>query len=281
MKLCFTFIVATYFLLAGSTSTTPSTGPPEGASDCPSSLTYGGGTQKYRFVENVLDLAPPQYFPCIGDIPHCVFTAHHKFYCMNGYKPDYTPHELNVHYDQVTYKNVETYAGQFSPGPGAPNFTINTDSEPILSMELFPNEFSRRLVVGGFIMKTQGGGAPSTFPVGFNQQLPYAKPTHFYLSIGEAITEAFGRSGLFIDQVTFGVTPNPANPSNAEPPKFYSCGGFSTPGLFDATPPPHVNGPCSLQGLSGQTAESAGVPVYIRAFAFYWQCVGKPTSYNK
>ena len=167
MKLCFTFIVATYFLLAGSTSTPPTTGtyivmckhingdfetigPPEGASDCPSSLTYGGGTQKYRFVENVLDLAPPQYFPCIGDIPHCVVTAHHKFYCMNGYKPDYTPHELNVHYDQVSYKNVETYAGQFSPGPGAPNFTINTDSEPILSMELFPNEFSVSVIFNSY-----------------------------------------------------------------------------------------------------------------------------------
>ena len=127
-------------------------------------------------------------------------------------------------------------------------------------------------------MKTQGAGAPTPFPVGFNQQLPYAKPTHFYLSLGEAITEAFGRQGLYIDQVTFDVTPNPAN--NDEP-KFHSCGGFSTPGLFDATPPPHLNGPCSLQGLSGQTAESAGVPVYIQAFAFYWQCVGKPTSYNK
>ena len=126
-------------------------------------------------------------------------------------------------------------------------------------------------------MKTQGGGAPSTFPVGFNQQLPYAKPTHFYLSIGEAITEAFGRSGLFIDQVTFGVTPNPANPSNAEP-KFYSCGG-SSGGAFDATPPTHLNGPCSLVGISGQTSDPEGIA--LDNLEFRWSCVGKPTSYNK
>merc|ERR1719510_452468 len=103
-------------------------------------------------------------------------------------------------------------------------------------MELFPTEYlpARSLLVGGFIMKIPG----ETFRIGFNEQLPYAEPTHFYLSIGEAITEAFGRSGSLINQLTFGVTPNPANPSNE--PKFYSCGG-SLGGAFDATPPPHLN----------------------------------------
>jgi len=279
MKLCFTFIVATYFLLAGSTSTPPTTGPPEGASDCPSSLTYGGGTQKYRFVVNVLDLPSPQYLPCVGDIPHCVYTAHYKFYCMNGYKPDYTPHELNVHYDQVTYQDVKTYAGTFN-GVGTNFTTTNTTyptSDPIISMELFPNEFARRLVVGGFIMKTQGGGAPANYTVGFNQQLPYAEPTHFYLSVGEAITEVFGRSGALIDQLTFGVTPNPANPSNNEP-KFFSCGGFLG-AAFDATPPPHLTGPCSLVGISGQTSDPEGIA--LDNLEFRWSCVGRPTSYNK
>ena len=115
-----------------------------------------------------------------------------------------------------------------------------------------------------------------TFRIGFNEQVPYAEPTHFYLSIGEAITEAFGRSGSSIVQLTFGVTPNPAN--NAEP-KFYSCGGFSG-GAFDATPSPDLNGPCSLVGISGQTSAPAG-NIALDNLEFRWSCVGKPTSYNK
>jgi len=247
--------------------------------DCPSSLTYGGGSQKYRFVEHINSLPPPQYLPCTGDIDRCVYTAHRKFYCMNGNKPDYTPYELNPHYEQVTLKNVSTYAGTIDESDTGSIFETSDGKEPLISIKLFPNDYARRLVWGGFILKIfKRGGGTTSYPRGFIEQLSYARNTYIYLEIGEGITEVSGSYGSVIDQVTFGVTPNPAN-SDASP-TFYSVGGFNGGG-FDATPPPALNGPCYLLGIRGQTSTEFGEtePAYIKAAQFNWQCVGKPTHY--
>jgi len=249
----------------------------ETTTDCPSSLTYGGGSQKYRFVEHINSLPPPQYLPCTGDIDKCVYTAHRKYYCMNGNKPDYTPFELNPHHDQITPKNVSTFVGTIDESDT--NSIFETGSEPLISIKLFPNDYARRLVWGGFILKTfKRGGGTTSYPVGFTDQLSYAKNTYIYLEIGEGITEVFGSYGSVIDQVTFGATPNPAN-SNASP-TFYAVGGFNGGG-FDATPSPHFNGPCYLLSIRGQTSTEFGEtdPAYIKAVQFNWQCVGKPTHF--
>ena len=107
--------------------------------DCPSSLTYGGGSQKYRFVEHINSLPPPQYLPCTGDIDKCVYTAHRKYYCMMGNKPDYTPFELNPHHDQITPKNVSTFVGTIDESDT--NSIFETWSEPLISIKLFPNDY--------------------------------------------------------------------------------------------------------------------------------------------
>ena len=128
-------------------------------------------------------------------------------------------------------------------------------------------------------MKTfKRGGGTTSYPRGFTDQLSHARNTYIYLEIGEGITEVSGSYGSVIDQVTFGVTPNPAN-SDASP-TFYSVGGFNGGG-FDATPPPSLNGPCYLLSIRGQTATEFGEtkPAYIKAVQFNWQCVGKPTHF--
>lgn len=290
MKSSSIFLVATCVLMVESNpsdSTTyapPSTGSTEGNTNCPSSLTYGRGTQKYRFVDNVNSLASPQYLPCTGDIDSCVYTAHKKFYCMMGNKPDYTPWELNPHTDRVTYQNISTFAGSFDVGPneqpGIKSFITADGREPLISIKLFPNDYARRLVWGGFILKTfKRGGGTTSYPRGFTDQLSYARNEYIYLEIGDQITEAFGWVGAVIGQITFGVTPNPTDPHNT--PTFYSAG--SATGLpFDATPDPSLNGPCELVSLSGKTSttfEAQTVPAYIRAVEFHWQCVGKPLHY--
>ena len=146
-------------------------------------------------------------------------------------------------------------------------------------MELIYLLLQRRLVWGGFILKTfKRGGGTTSYPRGFTDQLSHARNTYIYLEIGEGITEVSGSYGSVIDQVTFGVTPNPAN-SDASP-TFYSVGGFNGGG-FDATPPPSLNGPCYLLGIRGQTSTEFGEtkPAYIKAVQFNWQCVGKPTHF--
>jgi len=257
-----------------TTSYPPVTGSTEGFTGCPSFLNYGGGSQKYRFVEDVNTLAPPQYLPCSGDIDSCVYTAHTDYYCMNGNKPDYTPQLLQPTWpSQPAYQNVSTIAGNFIDD--GTNFTTNVGgAEPFVSLKLFPNVFARRLVLGGFILKT--GGTPQTYVIGYTDTLYHIEPTWIYFTLGECITEAFGRSGLLIDQLTFGVTRNFVNPN--EPPRFYSVGGANGAALFDATPPPNLNGHCCLVGLSGQTS---GAPVmFIQGLDFLWSCVGKPQKYH-
>jgi len=264
-----------------TSSPPPVTGSTEGFSGCPSFLTYGGGTQKYRFVEDINNLPPPQYLPCSGDIDSCVYTAHTNYYCMNGNKPDYTPQQLNPQWDRVTLQNVSTFAGIFNEIFGVNNFTTNEGGyQPLVSIKLFPNVFARRLVLGGFILKTVKNNFPyenTIYRVGFTDPNEFAGPTYIYLPIGESITEAFGRSGSFIDQVTFGVTRNFVNPD--APPKFYSVGGANGGALFDATPPPNLNGHCTLVGLSGQTAGDAQEVMFIQGIEFHWSCVGKPQKY--
>jgi len=257
-----------------TTYSPPATGPTVGPTNCPASLTYGGGSQKYRFVEDVNSLPPPvQILPCKGDIDNCVYTAHTKYYCMNGDKPDYTPHELNPHWDNVTYQDVSTFAGEF--GPGGTDFTTFDGSDPILSIKLFPNVFARRLVLGGFIFKVypvQIKKVGHTDPPAESTQID---PTYVYLKVGESITEAFGRYGLIIDQLTFGITTNYVNPE--DPPRFQSVGGANGNALFDATPPPNLNGHCALLSLAGKTGGDQNQ--YIQALRFNWSCVGKPTHY--
>jgi len=257
-----------------TTYSPPATGPTVGPTNCPASLTYGGGSQKYRFVEDVNSLPPPvQILPCKGDIDNCVYTAHTKYYCMNGDKPDYTPFELNPHWNNVTFQDVSTFAGEFSTG--GTSFTTFDAFQPIVSIKLFPNIFQRRLVFGGFIFKVY---PTQTKVVGYTDPLnesPY-EPTYIYLKVGESITEAFGRYGSLIDRITFGITTNYLNP--AEPPKFASVGGYNgVSGYFDATPPPNLNGHCALTGLAGQTGGDQNQ--YIQALQFNWSCVGKPTYY--
>ena len=57
---------------------------------------------------------------------------------MNGNKPDYTPFELNPHHEQVTLKNVSTYAGTFDDS--GTNFATADGAEPLISLKLFPND---------------------------------------------------------------------------------------------------------------------------------------------
>lgn len=245
-------------------------GPPGAGTDCPSSLMIGGECQKYRFVEDVLSLEPTQYFPCTGDIPNCIYTAHRKFYCVNGNKPDYSLQELQPHYDNVAYQNVSTQAGVFNLS-GSQSFQAADGRQPFLSLDLFPNAFANRLVWGGFSLTT----TTDDFDVGKTTQISgytNIKPTTISLGLGEGITEAFGKFGYVIDQVTFGVTLNPANANGTA--AFYSVGGFQG-GNFDATPPPSVNGPCELVALSGDTSNFDK----IQAIEFLWSCVGKPTKY--
>jgi len=262
----------------GQTSTPPVTGSTEGFTGCPSFLTYGGGSQKYRFVEDVNNLAPTQYLPCRGDIDSCVYTAHTDYYCMNGNKPDYTPYLLHPTWpSQPAYQNVSTIAGNFNDG--GVNFTTNVGGgQPWISIKLFPNVFARRLVLGGFILKTVKPGFPneiSIFRVGFTDPNESYGPTYIYFPIGESVTESFGRSGAVIDQLTFGVTRNYVNP--VTPPMFASVGGANGNVLFDATPPPHLNGHCSLVGINGQTSSGDN---YIQGLDLLWSCVGKPQKYH-
>jgi len=259
----------------GQTSTPPVTGSTEGFTGCPSFLNYGGGSQKYRFVEDINNLAPSQYLPCSGDIDGCVYTAHTDYYCMHGNKPDYTPYRLHPTWpSQPAYQNVSTIAGTFNAG--GINFTTNEGgAEPFVSLKLFPNVFARRLVFGGFILKT--GGTPEIYRIGFTDTLYHIGPTWIYFTLGECITEAYGRSGLFIDQLTFGLTRNFVNPDQSKPPTFPSVGGANGAVLFDATPPPHLNGHCCLVGINGQTS---GDNMYIQGLDLLWSCVGKPQKYH-
>jgi len=195
---------------------------------------------------------------------------------MNGNKPDYTPYRLNPTWpSQPAYQNVTTIAGTFNAG--GTNFTTNErGAEPFVSLKLFPNVFARRLVLGGFILKT--GGTPQTYVVGFTDTLPQIEPTWIYFTLSECITEAHGRSGLLIDQLTFGVTRNFVNPDT--PPTFHSVGGANGAVLFDATPPPNLNGHCCLVGLNGQTSGDGMFIQYVQGLDFLWSCVGKPQKYN-
>jgi len=266
--------------LGQSTTSPPVTGSTVGFTGCPSFLNYGGGSQKYRFVDDVNNLPPPQYLPCSGDIDSCVYTAHHDYYCMNGNKPDYTPQLLNPTWpSQPAYLNVTTAAGHFNDG--GVNFTTNVGGgQPWISIKLFPNVFARRLVLGGFILKTVKPGYPnenSIFRVGFTDPIEFVGPTYIYFPIGASVTEAFGRSGSVIDQLSFGVITNYVNPVLPPSPQVHSVGGANGDVLFDVTPPPNLNGHCSLVGISGQT--SGVPPMYIQGIEFLWSCVGKPQRY--
>jgi len=251
-------------------------GREEGFTGCPSSLTYGGGSQKYRFVEDVLDLPSPQYSPCKGDIERCIYTAHRKYYCMNGYKPEYTPFELQPHHDQFTLQTVKTFAGVFEAEPSKTNFTIpDPDNQPdyIKSLELIPNIYQNAyIVLGGLNARTynhheQIGNQTVGTPTGPN-------PTTIYIELGAGITEIFGVEGDRIGQLTFRVTP--PNP-HAEPRQYTFDASFYG-AAFDATPPPKLNGPCDLLTIGGQTSGDFGD--YIQALEFTWRCVGKPTHYT-
>ena len=61
---------------------------------------------------------------------------------MNGNKPDYTPFELNPHHEQVTLKNVSTYAGTFDDSDSASKFDTADGAEPLISIKLFPNDYA-------------------------------------------------------------------------------------------------------------------------------------------
>merc|ERR1712179_79755 len=275
MRLSTTVLVATCVLMVRTQETQdptgpttyspPSTGATEGFSNCPSVITWGSGSQKYRFIENVNSIAVTQYLPCNGDIEKCIYTAHRNYYCMDGNGPDYTPKQLNAVHDTVAYQNVSTFAGIFdlTGSTSTTNFSAGSGYDPIYSLKLFPEVYLYRLVLGGFILKTYPPNAPDhIYKAGSTDTLPWVEPTYIYLKIGEGITEAFGRYGTVIDQLTVGVTPS----DSQVPPRFYTVGGFNGAGLFDATPPPHVNGVCDLVGLGGQTASDVYHPgPYIRA----------------
>ena len=190
---------------------------------------------------------------------------------MNGNKPEYTPHELHPHTDQVTYQNVTTVAGSF--GDSGINFTTTTDGNfPIASLQLFPNIYFNSIVWGGFIQKSfDSPTGTQSFNIGFTGHRVELPPTLIHLGLGDEITEAFGLAGALIDQLTLGVTHYPVNP--LKDPSFFTVGGFGGSG-FDATPPPHLNGVCSLRSLSGQY--STGTYAAINGVEFNWQCVGKP-----
>lgn len=270
-----------------------------GFTNCPASLTYGGGTQKYRFVEDVTEIPPPtQTLPCTGDIDNCIYTAHTKYYCMMGNKPDYTPHELQPHWDNVNYVGASTFAGEYFDGNSDfggtfTNFsTCTRGNNPIVSIKLFPNIYARRLVLGGFIFKSYPvpERIPSDWKPGHTDPLynHAIEPTYIYLRVGDSITEATVRYGFLIDQLNFGITTNFINPT--EPPRFQSAGGYSGAGpnnaigSKDATPPPNLNGHCALLCLKGQAVTFPATATdpensYIRALEFVWSCTGKPSHY--
>ena len=60
---------------------------------------------------------------------------------MNGNKPDYTPFELNPHHEQVTLKNVSTYAGTIDESDPSSIFETSDGREPLISIKLFPNDY--------------------------------------------------------------------------------------------------------------------------------------------
>jgi len=277
MKLSLYFLVPTFLLWAGgqSTPSTPSLGGEEGFSGCPSSLTYGGGSQKYRFVADVLEKPSPQYSPCKGDIENCVYTAHRKYYCMNGYKPEYTPFQLQPHHDQYTLQTVKTFAGVFQ------NIQQNfTTGIYIKSLELIPNVYMGIYVVlGGFNLRTASvpeNGFITYYSAG-NQSIGTPSgpnPTQIYVELGAGITEVWGVEGDRIGRLNFRVTP--PNP-NAEPRQYTFEGSpFGVP--FDATPAPAITGPCDLLSIGGQTTNDLGG--FINALEFTWACVGKPSHYT-
>lgn len=280
MKLSSILLVATCVLMVESqtgdstTYSPPSTGSTVGFTNCPSSLTYGGGDQKYRFVEDVAQFpGQHQNLPCVGDIDTCVYTAHTNYYCMRGNKPDYTPRLLNPHWQNVTFQNVETSTGVFTAD--GDNFEALNIGNPIRSIKLFPNIFqSFRVVWGGFILKYYGD--PTIYKFGYTTEHGIFPPTYIPFSIGQSITEAHGRFGSVIDQLTLGKTKYFVDPTAQ--PTFEAVGGPNGFALFDATPPPNLNGHCALLGLKGQTRGAGDLKV-IQAITFVWSCVGKPQCY--
>ena len=124
-------------------------------------------------------------------------------------------------------------------------------------------------------MKTSGNSPTvDIYKAGDTNLNPFVPPTWIYLTIGEGITEAFGRYGFLIDQVTFGVTSSGIFSSGQ--PRTYTVGGSNGQALFDATPPPHLNGMCDLISLSGTLYGGE----FIQSLEFLWSCVGKPTTYT-
>ena len=122
-----------------------------GTSNCPRSVIYPGGSQKYRFVEDVRSLAPTQHLPCIGDIANCVYLAHRNYYCMTGNNPEYTPVQLHpCHTEAPPLQNVSTYAGSTPPNwPGQfEQFTTSTVIyNPIHTLKLFPQVFAVSIII--------------------------------------------------------------------------------------------------------------------------------------
>ena len=111
------------------------------------------------------------------------------------------------------------------------------------------------------------------FTAGNTEILNYPSPTQIYLAAGEGITEAFGRYGEVIDQLTFRVTPLDPHAN----PRQYTVGGPNG-GAFDATPRADITGPCDLVSISGQTTTNFGN--FIGALEFKWSCIGKPSHYT-
>merc|ERR1712098_792536 len=78
----------------------------------------------------------------------CIYTAHFKYYCFSGEKPDYQPMEMFPQYDGYQQEQ-DTYTGPFGVPSSTNSFNFETAANPIRSWTLCPGDFFNRLIVSG------------------------------------------------------------------------------------------------------------------------------------
>merc|ERR1712098_577437 len=172
-------------------------------------------------------------------------------------------------YNYKTEQDATT--GPFG-NPTDNTFDFNTKADPIRSWTLCPGDFANRLIVSGIeIVKFDY----TTYTAGTCETLDGFPEVTFHLGLGDYITEAFGRTGVRLDKLTFIVTPSEKN----QHPSVHYAGGFFG-GPFDATPDPKVFGPCALVNMDGTWGDNIGGPGNdLTSLGFYWSCLGVPDNF--
>jgi len=238
--------------------------------ECPPIISRAEPKGIYRFVKKI------KFTPCIGEIPKCIYHAHHRFFCFSGkltrlvateVYPVYNNHQKNSN-DLV---QQDVFTGPFGNTAGTP-FDLGA-IQPIKSWKLCPGNFLYRVVAQGIIItKFDGALAEAgdcTPPDGFD-------PVEFDLGLGDYITDAWGRAAVVLDKLVLIVTPHEGDPIE------HSVGG-PYGNAFYATPDPSQFGPCDLVNLKGTVTNQSGVePVggnFISSLEFCWVCQGVPDDF--